>query len=203
MDDRSFDRLARVVSDLRDRTSRRGALKALLGGALAVPALAADDAEAEKRKNRKNRDKWWNGNRCRSYGQPCSSNRQCCNGDCWYGICRTGQPGKQCGFQTCLPGYECCRDSFGGSICTLPGYGVCCNNGSNWNGNYKCCNGGACFSGWTCCGNGSCCPPGLRCRNGSCTTRSGARNASAQRAVPAVAPDPADSVTLAPGEGEA
>lgn len=218
MDDRSFDRLARAVSDLGGGATRRGALRALLGGALAIPALAADAAEAKKRKSRKNRNKWWNGKKCRDYGQACNSNKQCCTGDCWYGICRTGQPGKSCGLQTCLPGYECCKDAFGGKMCTLPGFGVCCNNGSNWNGNYKCCNGGeACPAGSSCCGSGGCClngmsccggmccptGSGMRCKNGQCLPRSNVRISADVGPVAPFVPDAGDSIALAPGEGEA
>jgi hypothetical protein len=182
MDGETFDRLAVAVS-------RRGALRAVLAGALALPALAAGEAEARRR--RRPRPPWWGGG--------------------------GGYPGQTCGLQTCLPGYGCCRSGDGNHRCTLPGFPTCC-QGSGWGGDYRCCRGGgacrvgdSCFGGGLCCGHGlsrcggTCCPTGngWRCRGGRCALAVGsAARAGVGPAAP-FAPDPADSVALAAGEGEA
>ena len=75
MDGKSFDRLSVVVHRLREQATRRGALRLLLGGSLAVAGtLVADEGEARRRKNRKRK-------KCRGYGAVCGGNRDCCAGN--------------------------------------------------------------------------------------------------------------------------
>jgi hypothetical protein len=183
MDGESFDRLSVIVNRLRDRSSRRDALRALLGGsaAVAAAALADDDADARK-KNRKKR--------CRGYGATCHHHKDCCNGSCRYGRCwytgnGGGGGGKHCGGRTCPSGWSCCRQS-GVHVCVPSNYPTCCGGYSYANGYYCCNNGyGACYSGgeccpggsgtgccqdgWKCCGNGRCCPRGWDCGDFVCT----------------------------------
>ncbi len=176
MDDRSFDRLARVVSGLRSGATRRGALKALLGGALAIPALAAaDDGEAKKknkkRKSRKARNRWWDNDwGCRANWQYCTRNAQCCSGACRNNICGyydPGYPGGTCKNTNCPDGWSCRKVANGVHVCMPNGSSSCC-NGACWPDGYRCCKGGACGPGMSCCGNGTCCTSGLKCCGSSC-----------------------------------
>lgn len=182
----AFDRLSTIVNHLRETTSRRDALRALLGGSAAVAAMAIDsDAEAKKKKHRNKR--------CRGYGATCNGNKDCCagscrNGRCWYtGNGNGGGGGKNCNGQRCPSGWSCCRQS-GISICVPSNYPTCCGNQNySYGYGYQCCNGGygACYSGgeccpgsggtgccqegWKCCGNGRCCPRGWDCGDFVCT----------------------------------
>ncbi|MFN8590286.1 MAG: hypothetical protein U0031_02410 [Thermomicrobiales bacterium] len=208
MDGESFDRLSVAVDRLRQRATRRGALLAVLGGALAgIGAASGDDAEAKK-KNRKN---------CRGYGGRCDRNNDCCNGRCINGFCfYTGNGGgggnnyHNCGNQTCPNGWRCCKQN-GVKVCVPAGYPTCCGNYSYSNG-YYCCNGnygGACFSGgdccpgangtgccqsgWKCCGNGRCCPRGWYCGNIACyANQDAAVSAQSVESIPFAMAEPAN-----------
>jgi hypothetical protein len=168
MDGASFDRLSVIVHRLRDQSTRRGALRLLLGGSLATAGtLVGAETEAKKKKKHKN---------CRGYGGRCNGNKNCCNGRCINGFCFPrgggggGGGGKNCGGQRCPNGWRCCRQS-GIDICVPNNYPTCC-NGNGYNDGYRCCggNGGACPSGWRCCGGfNQCCQPGWKCcGNGRC-----------------------------------
>jgi hypothetical protein len=189
MDGESFDRLSVVVHRLRDQATRRGALRLLAGGvvALASELLAdADDAEAKKRHNNK-RHRRNNKKYCRGFGGRCYSHRDCCNGRCFGGFCfgsGGGGGGKHCGGRKCPAGWSCCRAN-NVSVCTPNNFPTCCGNVGYAPG-FSCCNahhGGACPGGfgctdqfglccqpgWTWCANsGRCCPSGWFCGDIAC-----------------------------------
>src|SRR5687768_5243786 len=99
MDGESFDRLSVVVHRLRDRATRRGALRMLAGGAVALASgLLGDEAEARKGHNNK-RHRRNNKKYCRGFGGRCYSQRDCCGGRCYGGFCfgSGGGGGKHCG----------------------------------------------------------------------------------------------------------
>jgi hypothetical protein len=184
MDDQAFDRLARTLSGLRGRASRRQAVRAAVGAALAGAGLATAEA-AQARRNRW----WWSGNwTCRYNGTPCNRNDQCCNGNCKGGYCGGRNGGSNCDNTFCPDGWRCCKVNGGAHYCTPVGYGTCC-GGYSYPNDYQCCNGGgACGGGNSCYGSGkqccgpnlarcgrTCCPTtgGFRCRNGECKLRTG------------------------------
>jgi hypothetical protein len=226
MDGKSFDRLSVVVHRLREQATRRGALRLLLGGSLAVAGtLAADEGEARRRKNRKRKQ-------CRGYGAACGGNRDCCagkcrNGRCWFtgGGGGGGGGGRRCGSTTCVSGYRCCQVA-GTRRCAPKDHPICCGN-NGFSDGYACCGSGSgacgfgrdccpglatacCQEGWKCCGNGRCCPKGWYCdtNNGVqvCSANQNAGLSAAAQTMPAVEATPVDDddwVEIAPGEGEA
>jgi hypothetical protein len=150
MDGTSFDRLSVIVHRLRDQSTRRGALRLLLGGSVAAASgLVATETDAKKKNKR------WK--KCRGYGGRCNGNKNCCNGKCINGFCFPrrggGGGGKNCGGQRCPNNYRCCR--FNGINMCLP-----------WN-HPACFGAGECLAGWDPCGwNGpvrTCCSPDTHC----------------------------------------
>ena len=206
MDEQSFDRLAVAVDRIRDRSTRRGALRALLGGSLAaavaVLAPAATDAACTSLgfRCRRNGDCCSGrcasntcipntGGGCRSTGFGCGNDSDCCSGNCERSICVSG--GGSCnslGFGCRLNG-DCCSGRCSGNICVRDGDGGRCGPGL-----FACGSGagrGCCPVNFRCCRGGfgsGCCPSGFRCRsNGTCTLGGGVREASAsgeERVVP-------------------
>jgi len=183
MDGEAFDRLSVRWQRLREQATRRGALKYLLGGSLAVAiGLEADQSEA---KNKKHKHKY---NKCRGYGAFCDSNHDCCAGNCRNNHCYAGNGnggnGRYCNGINCPNGWGCQHNGYV-SVCVPNNYNNCC-GGYCYGGSYGCCNGnyggGACPAGWDCCGfnqccgdnqhccgNGRCCPNGWSCNgNGTC-----------------------------------
>jgi hypothetical protein len=220
MDNQRFDRLAMAVSRLRDGATRRQALRAILGGALALPAVVAGGgAEAQRRRRDRDRDRdrdrWWDDNRwrCRPYGQSCNSSRQCCNGACNNGFCGINtNPGGNCRNTDCPDGWTCRKVANGIRICQPPGSTPCC-NGSCWPTGTQCCRGGACGPGLTCCGTGTCCGSsfrccgstccptgsGWRCRNGTCELDVNARAAAGAGPVEPTPFDPSAGTPMPEG----
>jgi hypothetical protein len=168
MDGASFDRLSRVVLGLRDRASRRGALRLVLGGSLAAAAgLLAEDADARRRNRNRN---------CRGYGGFCNGPRDCCSGSCINNRCFPGRGRgrhgrRHCGGRYCAAGWGCCNYN-GVSVCVPNNYPTCCGGSNSYAGGYYCCGGGggACPAGWDCCGGfNQCCGPNQQCcGNGRC-----------------------------------
>ena len=74
MDETSFDRLAVAVDCIRGKASRRGALRALLGGSLAAAVLAPPTSEAAERS-------------CSGLGSRCRRDGDCCSDRCRSNIC--------------------------------------------------------------------------------------------------------------------
>ena len=108
MDGQAFDRLTMTVSRLRERATRRGALKAGIGAVLGAASIgAAVDAEARRRDRDRERSWGWGNWGCRYNGTYCTSSNQCCNGSCRGNICGGRiYPGKRCGYQTCADGWK-------------------------------------------------------------------------------------------------
>ena len=151
MDGESFDRLSVVVHRLRDKATRRGALRLLLGSSAAA-ALVALEGESEARRRRRRRG------RCKGFGGRCDSSRDCCDGHCRNGFCFPGGGGgggNRCNGRQCQSGWECCRLS-GVDVCVPRNHPTCFNNGF-------------CPAGWKTCGfDGpvrNCCAPNERCCN--------------------------------------
>ena len=195
MDEASFDRLSVIVHRMRDQSTRRGALRLLLGGSVAAAgALVTAETDAKKNKHKN----------CSGYGGRCNGNKNCCGGRCINGFCFPGNGGgggggKNCGGRRCANGWSCCRQS-GVDVCVPNNYPTCC-NGNGYVGGYHCCGGygGACPSGWECCGgfnqccgenqrccgNGRCCPRGWYCGDIACYAYQDARsNAVSAESMP-------------------
>lgn len=176
MDHEAFDRLTVVVGKLRDRASRRDAIRAIAGGALAIAGLReGGEAEARKRKKKKNKHH----GRCLGNNQFCDRNSDCCSSNCYAGIvCRGGSGGGSGGCngrnEFCNRNSDCCSGYCLNNICIGGGGGGgggCRGQGSGCNRNSDCCSGN-CFNN-VCFGNGgggSCqnCGSGFRCCNGAC-----------------------------------
>ena len=120
----SFDRLSVVVHRLRDKATRRGALRLLLGSSAAA-ALVALEGESEARRRRRRRG------RCKGFGGRCGSSRDCCDGQCRSGFCFPGGGGggggNRCNGQRCPNGWDCCRVS--GVDIERRNHPACFNNG--------------------------------------------------------------------------
>jgi hypothetical protein len=205
MDGNRFDAVARSVASV---SSRRDALYALTGFALA--AVAGDTAEAKKKHKKKKKKK------CKKFGATCGSNSACCQKQCCFGTCINA--GEVCcqtlgGPTNCPAGQVCCdpaRSTDPG--CAPPGFTVCCQStGAAHPVNTTCCsssafgNGGACESpvfphccpppiracceaGFpTCCVDALgpyCCAPGFVCCPTGCCAAAGTESSSApQRAL--------------------
>jgi hypothetical protein len=101
MDAKEFDTLARSLTNPR---SRRGALAAVVGGALGLVGLAETEAKKKKKKKPK-----FNEFGCVNFGGFCKNSTQCCSGIC------EGPKGKtRCGahdFSTCQAGQNACDDA--------------------------------------------------------------------------------------------
>src|SRR5262245_39021089 len=87
MDGHRFDAVARSIASV---SSRRDALCALTGFALAT--VAVDTVEAKKHKKKKKK--------CKKFGAACGSSSACCQ--------------KQCCFGTCINAGDVCCQTLGG-----------------------------------------------------------------------------------------
>lgn len=171
MDGRTFDILARKLGAV---TSRRSALKAMLGGTVAVAvgvAVATEQADAVcgKAGVRCNRNaaccsgvcEWSTVTRgrrkvrvgactapaCLADSATCSANDECCGGYCYYGTCHS----------VCISESLACdetRDCCGGLFCTQvandsPTFCMSCifRGDSGCTQNADCCNGDTCEAG--------------------------------------------------------
>ena len=211
MDGESFDRLSVLVDRLRDRTTRRGALRLALGGSFAAAVSALGEGASAKKNHNKNKNKKRNG--CRGYGAKCHSNHDCCSNNCFGNRCFAGNNGgggggNNCGGRRCPSGLNCCRNN-GIDVCVPNNFPTCCGRNS-FVGGYHCCGGSGggacpagwdccggfnqcCSQGWKCCGNGLCCPNGWRCHNNVCQgPRSAGISSEATQTMPAVAPETVD-----------
>lgn len=117
-----FDSVTRVIAA---STTRRAALLALVGSALA--GIAPELAEAKKHRGHKNKK---HDDRCKRAGQTCGSNSSCCQHNCCGGTCRS-ESDVCCqtvgGTTACPAGSACCdpaRSTVGG--CAPAGFTVCC-----------------------------------------------------------------------------
>lgn len=177
MDGDSFDRLSVVVNRLREKASRRDALRLLLGGsAVAAGGLLVESADARKKNKNKNK-------KCRGFGGRCGSNRDCCNGQCRNGFCfpssgNGGGNGGRCNGRFCPSGQRCCRLN-GFDVCVYDNHPFCFNNTcpSGWErcgGAFQCCG-----PDQQCCSNGRCCPDlsGWSCGDIACEFDSNNRSA--------------------------
>jgi hypothetical protein len=150
MDGESFDRLSVIVHRLREKATRRGALRLLLGGSVAAAAGSlAGETEARRRRRNLRRG-------CKGFGGRCDSSRDCCSGRCRNGFCFPdggGGGGNRCNGQRCPNGWDCCRFS-GVDVCVPRNHPSCFNNGF-------------CPFRWQPCGfNGpvrNCCSPETHC----------------------------------------
>lgn len=152
MDDRKFDHLARALGGT---SSRRNALRALLGGALGVGgvALARDHAAAT----------------CGAIGARCNRHAACCSGLCDLHTVRSGGRRSRLGAcrdtctaesETCSTDQECCGDLYchtGVATCSRG-----CVPSATPHGPYN-----ACRSDKACCSG--------MCRDGGCKGPSGAK----------------------------
>jgi hypothetical protein len=215
MDGASFDRLSMVVDRLRDRASRRGAVRLLLSGSVAAATgLLIEDTDA-KHRNRRNRHR-----NCRGFGGWCNGHNDCCSGSCINNHCfpgnGRGHDGQSCGGRTCTAGWGCCNNA-GISVCVPNSFPTCC-GGNSFVGGYYCCGGGggACPAGWDCCGgfnqccgpnqqccgNGRCCPIGWFCGDIACFADQDQVNGVAAQSVESVpfsdpvTVDPSNWITL-------
>ena len=166
MKDYRFDELTKELAA--KPVSRRRALRLLLAGAGAglLSALTAPNAYAARP--------------CRTLGQTCQSDAQCCSRYCDNSTFRCACPP---GTQLCNG--ECVAECTGGHVlntqnckCECPSTlpkdcgDVCCASNTTCCGN-TCCPSGTTCTNVGCCPNnracgGECCPPGFTCSGGAC-----------------------------------
>jgi hypothetical protein len=184
MDGESFDRLSVVVHTLRDRATRRGALRLLLGGSVAaVGGLLGRETAANQRNHN---------NDCRGIPAKCDHDGDCCSNNCINGRCfpRGGGGGgkKRCGNTTCSSGLKCCKIN-GYPYCVYPTHPACdddnniCPAGWDHCGNkFNIC----CGPNQQCCGHGRCCPDlsGWKCGKTACEYRRSSRSSAPDRTEP-------------------
>lgn len=151
MDGRNFDALARRLGE---RISRRGAIRTMLGGAVAVAAgsiVATGEADAAHRTT------------CMPVNGRCAHHADCCSGACMTQVVRRGRQrvrvghciaaetctgaDASCDFTSeCCDGLVCGSPGLGGGTCMtcIPDYGLGCVSDSD------------CCSGYTTCVNTQC-----------------------------------------------
>jgi hypothetical protein len=166
MDPTQFDRL---VASLAQSASRRTAVAALLGGALAGVlgrAEAAPPAQRDRRRKRQSdatRDRQAKSDRqaqggrrrgqsrggCRDNGQRCQRHRECCSNQCEGGVCAPGL-GCQPDGSVCQQNSDCCGGNCFGQRCAAK---------------VTTCSGQVCSPAGTgcCAGEGCCQPPANQC----------------------------------------
>jgi hypothetical protein len=159
VDDSRFDDFTRAFV-----TSRRGALKILLGGAAAGIASVLLPEEARMAR------------RCRSLVRRCNAGADCCSGVCdpASGRCVCGADTEEClghcvsveQFQTDVNNCGSCRNRcprtrHGAAICTGGVCGTVCDAG------FPQCGERCCAEGRDCC-NGDCCEPNQCCTADGC-----------------------------------
>jgi hypothetical protein len=158
LDERQFDELTKVFAR---RTSRRGALRALVGAgtAGAVTLLGTRSASARQ---------------CRDLGQACRSNADCCSRFCPSDSYVCSCPG---GFEacqgTCLPTCpgQLVRNPSTCECACPPGTTACANDTCCIDGQQICFQGScrpACPQGTFPCGSAACCQQGQACNGFSC-----------------------------------
>ncbi|MGI9254075.1 MAG: Dickkopf N-terminal cysteine-rich domain-containing protein, partial [Thermomicrobiales bacterium] len=177
MDQRSFDRLARLLGRA---TSRRSGIKAALGAALGLGAIDASARGATDRHSRPATEGPATEGPCGSGSRKdnvCKKNSQCCTGICELatgkknkdkkGRCRCLANGKTCGQDK-----NCCSSS----VCFKGVCGDCRRKNQTCDESTDCCGDAICFSGscqacrtsaQTCSADADCCS-GNRCIDGTC-----------------------------------
>jgi hypothetical protein len=215
MEDSAFDRLSLLVHRLRDRTSRRTALRSLAASGVAGGLLRLGIEEGSAACTRRRRRCDTNGECCgrrvicdrlsrvcdrrgdRCCGRrdaSCSSRCDCCAGlRCGGGRCGGSSDGGSdlCGGNSCGRGEKCCTVS-GVSRC-IPETYHCCRSAVCAQ-TQECCGAGCCSSDWKCCGEGQCCPDDWQCGQTAClATQDAGVSAQAEQSMPFAEPDPFDA----------
>lgn len=176
MDDSSFDRLTRVLTETVSRRGLGG-----LAGTLAALSLTAE-AEAKKKGNKKKRKKKKAAPRCADLFADCGTGDDCCTGTCCVNVCRFTE--AVCCTSLTLGTLGACTEEnpvcCPGGCCTVD-FPVCCGEFCCPTASPVCCGAGCCPSGTTC--DGSFCIPDRAAPEGA------ARGAPPAPARPIAHPD--------------
>jgi len=153
MDDRRFDDLTRVLGT---RQSRRAALRAVVGGVMAVIAGGGGAPHVDAALTT-----------CFAHGHACGKDRQCCSGRCTpKNGCKCPASTTPCGNRSCCTAGQVCS----GGVCATPCAGNCTGKTCGDDGCGGSC--GTCIAPQTCGGGGvagQCgCTPISSCPTGVC-----------------------------------